>query len=124
MYGVSSTFMPGWLRPTLESIAPLLKLQAGWDSYGGQPIDQRVVKTAIEVLFSVMADDSPVPAIVPTSSGGLQLEWHRGGSDLEIMLAPSGEAIFDFENASGEEIEGNVFEQTGTLADLISRLPK
>ena len=123
MFGASLVTLT-WLKPTLESIAPLLKLKAGWDSYDGQPIDTRVVKTAIEVLFDVMECDSPVPSFVPTSNGGIQLEWHRGGIDLEVVISPDGQVIFDFESSAGEEIEGNYFEQPGRLAELTKRLPR
>jgi hypothetical protein len=123
MYGVEPTLLPTWLKPTLESVLPLLKLEPGWDSYGGRPIDRRVVTTAIEVLSAVMEQHSPAPFAVPTSAGGVQFEWHRGGIDLELVFDP-GQALFDFESADGEEIQGNAIQQTQRLAQLISRLPK
>ncbi|HEY3241769.1 MAG TPA: hypothetical protein VGM03_00330 [Phycisphaerae bacterium] len=35
-------------------------------------------------MVAVLPDDAPAPAVVPTSRGGLQLEWHTRGIDLEI----------------------------------------
>jgi hypothetical protein len=39
-----------------------------------------------------MAGHTPAPSIVPTHGGGLQLEWHVGGVDVELMIYRAFEA--------------------------------
>jgi hypothetical protein len=70
----------------------LAGLRAGWDSYGAAALSpiavQRVVNSFIEIL---VRDDVPIAAVVPTRVGGIQLEWHRRGMDVEIAVPPTGE---------------------------------
>jgi hypothetical protein len=33
-----------------------------------------------------MGPTIPSPSIVPAHGGGLQLEWHTGGLDIELMI--------------------------------------
>lgn len=56
----------------------LLSLRDGWDSYDGKPI----TKEAMLAVDSV--------SVVPCSDGGLQLELHRDGFDIEICIGPDG----------------------------------
>ena len=75
---------PTWVEPTMKSFGELLELDADWDSHGGNRIDPNCVKAALELAWTVMREDSPSPSVVPTSRGGVQLEWHTGEVDLEI----------------------------------------
>jgi hypothetical protein len=34
----------------------------------------------------VTSDDIPAPIVTPTSKGGIQLEWHCNGVDLEVEI--------------------------------------
>lgn len=56
----------------------LLDLGPDWDSYDGVKITEAAVKTA-EALRPV-----------PLSDGGIQLELHCAGSDLEIEIGADG----------------------------------
>lgn len=58
----------------------------GWDGYQSPPPHPSVIAYARSVLNSVMKFDTPPPAIVPMSEGGLQLEWHRQGYDIELAI--------------------------------------
>ena len=58
--------------------AHLFALGPNWDGYGGKPITPAAVKT-IEHF-----------AAVPCSDGGIQLEIHRDGFDIEIVVGPDG----------------------------------
>ncbi len=77
---------PPWVEGTVEALIRLLTLPDGWDSYGARSVDPACVKTAIEIALDIMHDRTPRPTIVPTSSGGVQLEWHTRGIDLEIEI--------------------------------------
>lgn len=58
----------------------------GWDGYQSSPPHPSVIAYARSVLNSVMQQDTPAPSIVPMSEGGLQLEWHRNGYDIELAI--------------------------------------
>jgi len=87
-----------------RAIAALLKMPAGWDSYGAKPIDRQRAAAALYVVWMSIAAGAPPPAIVPTSDGGIQLEWHRCGVDLEIR-APAGTLL----EVSFEDLESGEF---------------
>lgn len=61
--------------------------KANWDSYGANPVNPKVLTAAMVVSDNL--------TWVPTSNGGLQLEAHAGGVDMELELAPgeSGEVV-------------------------------
>ena len=65
----------------------------------------------------------PMPAIVPLSYGGIQIEWHRKGWDIEIEIsAPNQMHIYQHEIASGDEEEfdlGADLSRLGAVIDAI-----
>ena len=69
----------------------LLDLPQGWDSYGAGCIDPKAVDAASRLL-DVLDHD---PAVIPTSHGGIQLEWHRDGLELEVEINTAGEIVYD-----------------------------
>lgn len=75
-----------WLQSVFDSIQPLMRLGPNWDSYGAPPIDPVRVFRAVQLLISIMQQDTPAPAIVPTSSGGVQMEWHMRDMDIEVAV--------------------------------------
>jgi hypothetical protein len=93
---------PPWLRPTLEAMNRLLDLPPNWNSYGAGPIAPGAVLAALQFLQQTMRPDTPPPSVVPTSRGGVQLEWHAGEIDLEIRVTPKGEIGAVYEDAQGE----------------------
>ena len=114
---------PFWLRPTLEVLAELLALPRDWDSYGARPVAQAAVGAAVSLLRDVMPAAAPAPQVVPTSAGGVQLEWHLGGIDLEVSVRPSGEAFVLFDDLrTGEEWEGILPVRRAALAAALAAL--
>jgi hypothetical protein len=93
---------PTWFRPTLEIFADLLGLPDDWNSYGAQPVTRAAVATAVKLLAEVLASDALPPQVVPTSAGGVQLEWHEGGVDLEVCVRPTGTVQVLFEDLASE----------------------
>lgn len=61
--------------------AALGELHVDWDSYGSPPTTQKAMATVEEF------------ATVPTSAGGIQLEIHRDGYDIEIEIGPDGRIV-------------------------------
>lgn len=77
---------PRWRSRVDQRLTELSKLRQGWDGYGADRISSTVLNFARSVLESVMSVQTPAPSIVPTHGGGLQLEWHIGGVDAELMI--------------------------------------
>ena len=114
-----------WLEPTTEALAGLLYLAPNWDSYGARPIDQVHVFAALDLLVLVMQGDTPAPTVVPTNRGGVQLEWHTRGIDLEIETLSSHRRHVSFEDsATNDEWEGEIVSNLTPLIDYIGRLSR
>ena len=58
------------------------ELKPGWDSYGGKPISHKCLDKALSIL-SELSDEYQM---VPDPDGGVQLERHTGGLDIEIYI--------------------------------------
>ena len=64
----------------------LLALKENWDSYGAPIISKMAVDAALR-LWNVLAT---VPSFVPMSNGGVQIEWHSQGFNVELEIGPNG----------------------------------
>lgn len=80
-----------WLRPSLEGLFRALTLGRGWDSYNARPIAYASAQSALDFLSRYLEPTTSAPAVVPLADGGVQLEWHRGGLDVEIAFSPDDE---------------------------------
>lgn len=72
-----------------EQLASCLKLEADWNSYQSQPIDPVVAERVITLLKQITCPATPMPWLVPSPMGGIQLEWEWRNSHLEIELLPN-----------------------------------
>jgi hypothetical protein len=98
---------PRWLYPTLHAIQHLSRLEANWDSYGAPPVAPSAIVHALNVLGTILDDDSPTPIVVPTAAGNVQLEWHQGGIDVEICCSAQGRVsayLYNHSNHQEEEL--------------------
>ena len=112
----------GWVWPTLKSLDSKLQLAPNWDSHGALQIDKQRVLDAINVLFRTMSIDTAAPWVVPTTDGGIQLEWHRKDEDLEVEINGGGDASIYFHNArTGEEWEISLSENMPRLRNLLAQ---
>lgn len=89
---MSATTPTAGLRDIAAAIAALdarldqaAALGANWDGHGAPPIDPAILR-AIRGWGQTMPGwaFAPAPAVVPLSSGALQLEWHVGPRILEL----------------------------------------
>lgn len=116
---------PGWIEPTLKALGQLLTLPPNWDSYDARPVDLANVWAAWQLLAATLRDDSPPPAVVPTNDGGVQVEWHTQGIDLEIIVATPRPWYVSFEDAqTGEAWEQEIPNDPGALAPWVARLAR
>lgn len=115
--------LPGWFDPLLQGFIDLLTLPPNWDSYGAGPIDPDLVREALNFMNHLLGPSSLAPRVVPLSSGGLQLEWHRKAIDLEVVFDRGEEPFFYFrDRANPEESEQTLPENSRLLRTIIDRL--
>jgi hypothetical protein len=95
---------PHWLPPVLENIRQLLCLSPNWNSYKARPVNIASVREALRVMLLTMQGDTPIPAIVPTPRGTVQLEWHLRGIDLEVEALPSGLIHLSYEDSRDDDL--------------------
>lgn len=103
----------GHVRPAVAdvviSLARLSDLDEDWDGYGAREIDIAAIETAANFVSAEVPDDLANPAVVPTSRGGVQIEWHECGVDLEVQFDSPTAGYWTWEDvATGETQEGDV----------------
>jgi hypothetical protein len=120
---VVGTDLPRWVEQTVQSLGKLLELGPDWDTYGGAPVDPRCVAAALDLARRTFRSDTPSPSVVPTSRGGVQLEWHIGGVELEVEFLSATRICGLFEDASaGTSWEKDLSRDLQPLVDAISTL--
>lgn len=77
---------PGWKTVVEQRLSKIQAYQPGWDGYASKPPGASVIGFARSILQAVMPADAPAPSIVPFSGGGIQLEWHANGFDIELAI--------------------------------------
>jgi len=112
-----------WLQVAADRVAELLNLPENWDSYGAKQVNVELAVSSLNLLSQIMRNGTPVPSIVPTNSGGIQLEWHRNGVDLEIeLISPRKFGVLFVDRVSGEERDEVISSDLRMLARAIARL--
>ena len=99
-----------WLEIIAKEFDEVLKLRANWNSYGARQVEPECIRFVLEELLPfAMRPSIPVPAVVPTNRGGIVLEWHTRGIDLEVEVVLPGCLHIFYEDAqTGESWEGEV----------------
>jgi hypothetical protein len=112
-----------WLPEAAARIELLSALRPGWDGNDALPVDRRALARSWD-LIQVLVTNVPIPpSIVPTAAGGLALEWHRPGLDLEIEMLPGRESVFvSYEEVGGPDIEGPLSAHLVAVANALVRL--
>jgi len=112
-----------WLHDANHRLIQLMSLPIGWDGHYGRPVTWTAGSYALQVLQAIMKPHVPLAAIMPLSSGGVQLEWHRKGWDLEIeIVRPSELHVYTHQLASGREEEFSVAYDLSRLAEVIAHI--
>ncbi len=107
----------------MNRLRQLLHLPVGWDGYQAGPVSPGIVDFASSILASVMTPDAPIPSIVPSSNGRLQIEWHRKGLDIELFVeAPmQAELLIEYDDAR-EPIELNLTSDYTVLTKALAEI--
>ena len=106
-----------WAIPTIQAIEDLPWSNGNWVS-GGRQTSEVAVLRILEVLVAVLEDLTPAPTVVPTWSGGVQVEWHRNEVDFEIEADPHGEVEYFF-SGPFEEREGKAWDDFSHLSKYV-----
>ena len=108
---------------TMKQLYALTELQAGWNSYEARPIRLDVIRRVVRWVPRLIQATTPEPAVVPRVNGGLQLEWHRNGIDLEIFVDSPTDIRFEAEDlTSAETVESSVVGNDELLKTWIARI--
>jgi len=111
-----------WLGTILESLQRLLLLQENWDSYGGKQITSAAAREALESVIW-MSSQVLQPWIVPTSKGGLQIEWHGRNEanqnvEVEVEILPDGTTSVSCEPETQGDWRDSQIYQEGLIPQL------
>jgi len=115
-----------WLEEAADDLWQLLQLKRGWDTYGAVPLSGEVAKAVIRILRRLEEDGAPRPALVPTPSGGVQLEWFGNGVELQLEVQPPARPVKMFyrQDDTGVWWEGLVGDAPEPLEKLLGRVSK
>ena len=92
-----------WIDETFFNLSKLSDLPRNWDDYGAQKVHSANLATAIRIVheMAVFGVDYP-PTIVPTVTGGVQLEWTSTGFTIELEIVAPYE-LYYYANIGGLE---------------------
>ncbi len=107
-----------WFDPTIRALIALSWLPDGWNSYGAKRVKPRAIEKMLETLLAILEPNASTPTVVPTSEGGVQVEWHRNQIDFEIEATSLGELSFFFKSPT-EEQEGPLVEDVVVLKKYV-----
>lgn len=108
--------LPAWLEVVEDRFNEVMRFSKVGNH--GLPISPHAIVSALQLLGRIMSPDSIAPLVVPRYNGGIQLEWHTNGVDLEIEIEPEGKLV----SAWCEHTSGREWEDEGELR--ISRIRK
>jgi hypothetical protein len=101
-----------------------MTLRPNWDSYGARTVRPECVARALVFLSSAMKDTTPPPCVTPCADGGIVLEWHRCGLDVEVRVLPAeSTCVYWHElesDAEGEYRVGGQDDRTTSLIEALS----
>jgi hypothetical protein len=110
-----------WYRAALDRISGLTALAVGWNGYDAREIKADMAIDAAKFLTEVAFPGIAAPSIVPLSDGGVQIEWHRGGVDIEVAFSDDEPGIYVVDR-EGDEAELPLPEAVPTIAKYWRRL--
>jgi hypothetical protein len=113
-----------WFRPTVHSVFRALSLRRGWDTYDARPISYKSAEDALTFLSQIIDPAASPPAVVPLADGGVQIEWHRRGLDVEFAFSPDEQPeIYVADRETGSEWEvGPSSPEFNEIRPLLARL--
>jgi hypothetical protein len=108
--------------PRISEIArrcsAFLELPEDWNSYRARRTDRVLLQSSLEMLAMVLTPATKSPDVVPTATGGIQIEWHAPNQDLEVEIRALG--VYRVYHRHGDSEDE--FDVTDDLSDITRRI--
>jgi hypothetical protein len=105
-----------WMSDALRAVNAFEELGPGWDGGDGPVPSTEVLQLARRIVVeTAQVQIGQAPHIGPVPGGGVQIEWHLGGRDLELEILPDlslGLLAIDGERVFAQEVS------------IVERVPK
>ena len=97
-----------------KDVLALLDLNPGWDGAGAPAVSDKVVKYGLKVFAEFCVPKAILPAVVPTTGGGMQFEWHTHAYHIELEFDEPGRFSLYVERRDREDEDPYFAEFAGT----------
>ena len=109
------------IDPILADLGAIAGLEGAWNSCGAKAIENENLAAAVQVMLSCLPEGALLPQVVPTTRGGLQLEWHTETVEIEVYINNLSDISFFASDRKGMEEELTLNPETeGALSRWIS----
>jgi hypothetical protein len=106
VYKVVAPDASPWYEAALDQISDLTGLAVGWNGYDAREVKADMAIPAAAFLAKVAFPGIAAPSITPLADGGVQVEWHRGGLDIEIAFSDDEPGVYIVDReGEGAEME-------------------
>lgn len=111
---------PWWARAVEDRLENLAHLESNWNGHGAQPPRPEAILIGVRVIASLLGTHQgwPLPQIVPTWQGGLQLEWHLHPADIEITVDPR-DAVWAYLSDHHSSVDGPLTEMEARVSEIL-----
>lgn len=114
---------PSWQDDMVSTLCRFVELPHGWDSYSGKPLRHDTGMFVLQLMNGMMGPSIPSPYLVPVSNGGVQIEWHQNGFDIELYVAaPYDCELTVHDHDSGTTRTYQLSSDFGALKDALRQL--
>ncbi len=121
VYKVVAPDASPWYRAALDRISGLTALAVGWNGYEALEIKADMAIDAAAFLTKVAFPGMAAPSITPLADGGVQIEWHRGGVDIEVAFSDEEPGVYVVDR-DGSEVGLPLTEAVPTIVKYWRRL--
>jgi hypothetical protein len=117
-------FAAAWFNDAIARLDDLATLASDWDSYGAKPVAADMAIAAVRFLaeVAVASPDVHQPSIVPLADGGIQVEWHRSGIDLEVTFSDDEPGVYRVDHIANETADRPLSDALSEVLRVATRL--
>ncbi len=121
---IKGGYAAAWFLDAIGRLEDLAALAPGWDSYGAKSVAADLALAAVKFLadVAIAAPDVHEPSIVPLSDGGIQVEWHRGGIDLEVAFSDDEPGVSRVDHTNDDTAERPLSDALSEVLRATTRL--
>lgn len=109
-----------WRKEVESRLEGYTQMQHGWDTYDAPPPRSEAVFFALSIIHELESSRLIRPHIVPSSAGGIQLEWHTNDLDIELHVeAPYLSELWWRRHSNGEEESAELTNDFSALSQIL-----